>query len=63
MERFYVSCVAAVSTTVRFTRLSRPFVALTFDPRFKAIRFLYIVQCIFIIRKSLKTSFDLMFFP
>ena len=51
MERFHVSCVAAVSTTV------------TFDPRFKAIRFLYIVQCIFIIRKSLKTSFDLMFFP
>ena len=63
MERFYVSCVAAVSTTVRFTRLSRPFMVLNFDPWFKAIRFLYIVQCIFLVRKSLKTSFDWMFFP
>ena len=32
MERFYVSRVAAVSTTVRFTRLSRPFMVLNFDP-------------------------------
>ena len=58
-----MSCVAAVSTTVHFTRLSKPFMVLNFDPWFKAIRFLYIVQCIFLVRKSLKTSFDWMFSP
>ena len=62
MKRFYVSCVAAVSTAVRLTRLSlRPFVALNFDPRFKAIHFC--ILCIFKTRKSLKTSFDLVFLP